>query len=253
MAQRLKILNIWVDNITKEEALEKVKTFVEKGNRPHMIFASNPEKNFSVPKDPVLYETFRDADILLPDGIGMVLAARIIYGHKLKRIPGAEFFFDVCELAQKEGYRVFVYGSKEEVNRKATDYLKSKYPELNIVGRSNGYVSEEDMGQLIEKINESKAQILFIALGSPKQEKWLTKYKDQLKYVRVCQGVGGTLDTIGGSVKRAPEFWQRVGLEWFYRLITEPKRIKRQKVLPLFALLVLKEKIKSFIGLGKES
>jgi N-acetylglucosaminyldiphosphoundecaprenol N-acetyl-beta-D-mannosaminyltransferase len=251
MKNRVKILNIWIDPVTKEQALEKVKYYLEYGTRPHSIFASNPEKNFSVPKDPLLYETYKNADLLLPDGIGMVLAARILYGARLARVPGSEFIFDICELAAKEGSKIFVYGAKEEVNRAATETLKRRYAGLEISGRANGYVKDEEMPDLINRINQSQAEILFLALGSPKQEKWFAAYKHVLKNVKVCQGIGGTLDTIAGNVKRAPELWCRYSLEWLYRLISEPKRIKRQKVLPIFVVMILIAKMKSFFKVHK--
>ena len=216
-----------------------VEDFVENGNRPHIVFASNPEKNFSVPQDPALYDTFKNADLLLPDGIGMVKAAKIIYGVNIERIPGVEFMEDICRLSASKNYKIFIYGAKEEVNKEAVTILKKRYQDLQIVGRANGYLKERDMPMLVDKINASGAQILFIALGSPKQEQWYVKYSGQLHNVRVCQGVGGSLDAITGRVKRAPEFWCRIGLEWFYRLVSEPKRIKRQKVLPIFAAQVL--------------
>jgi len=251
--QRLKILNIWVDSITKQEFLKKIEEFIHtKEKKVHTIFASNPEKNFSVPKDPVVYKIFKDADILLPDGIGVVLAARLLYGIHITRLPGADMMEEICKLAAKKGFKVFVYGAKEEVNKKAVDILIRKYRGLNIVGRSHGYVNEKDMNKLIEKINNSKAEILFVALGSPKQERWIAAYKDKLNTVKVCQGIGGTLDTIAGNVKRAPIFWQRLNLEWLYRLISEPKRIKRQKVLPVFAFLILLEKVKTYVKKRKD-
>jgi N-acetylglucosaminyldiphosphoundecaprenol N-acetyl-beta-D-mannosaminyltransferase len=240
----LKILNIWVDPVSREEALQTVRGYLESGTGPHSIIASNPEKNFSAPKDPVLYECYKNADLLLPDGIGMVIAANLLYGTSLERVPGSEFIFDICKLARDEGYKVYIYGSREEVNKQSVEVLKERYPGLNIAGRSNGYVKDEDMPALVEQINESEADILFVALGSPRQEKWFAAYKDTLKHVRVCQGIGGTLDTIGGNVKRAPEFWCRCNLEWLYRLLSEPKRIKRQRVLPMFAFLVFKKWLK---------
>ncbi|EFK09742.1 glycosyltransferase, WecB/TagA/CpsF family [delta proteobacterium NaphS2] len=209
------------------------------GPRPHCVFAANPEKNFSVPRDPALYKAYREADLLLPDGIGIVAAARILHGAKIDRVPGSEFIFDICNLAANKGYGVFLYGASEKVNSGSAEKLKERHPGLQIVGRSNGYVKEEEMDGLIEKINASEAEILFLALGSPKQELWFATHKDRLRNVKVCQGVGGTLDTIAGTVRRAPEFWQRLSMEWFYRLISDPKRIKRQKVLPLFAAKVL--------------
>ena len=237
--KRLKILNIWVDAVTRDQAIRLVKDFVENGNRPHVVFASNPEKNFSVPRDPELYDIFRKADLLLPDGVGMVKAARIIHGIRMERIPGVEFMEDICRLCAKKGYKIFIYGAKEEVNREAVNILETRYPGINIVGRANGYLPEEEIPGLVRRINRSGAQVLFLALGSPKQEQWFVRYRNDLETVRVCQGIGGSLDAITGRVKRAPQFWCHIGLEWFYRLVSEPKRIKRQKVLPLFAIQVL--------------
>jgi len=240
----LKILNIWVDPVDRKEAIQQVKHFLVKGTRPHAIIAANPEKNFSVPKDAVLYDTFKNASLLLPDGMGVVMAARILYGVNLERLPGSEFIYDICNIAVEENYKVFIYGAIEDVNKKAVEELKRRYPDLKIAGRANGYVKESDMPDLINHINASKAEILFLALGSPKQERWYATYKNQLQHIKVVQGVGGTLDTIAGTVKRAPQVWCKLQLEWLYRLIMEPKRIKRQKVLPIFAVMVLLAKTK---------
>lgn len=248
MSDRLKILNIWVDPLTKEDALVHVKQFLTKGTRPHIVYASNPEKNFSVPADQELYEAYRNADILLPDGIGMVWAARIIHGKRFSRVPGSEFIFDICKLAAQEGQGIFLYGAGEDVNEGAARILAERYPGLQIAGRANGYIKDDEMDDLVRRINQSGASVLFIALGSPKQEKWVASYKDSLTHVRVCQCVGGTLDTITGKVKRAPEIWCRYNVEWLYRLLSEPKRIKRQKYLPLFLILVLRQKIINYFN-----
>ena len=243
LKDRLAILDIWVDPVDRKEAIQRVKSFLKNNSRPHAIMASNPEKNFSVPKDAVLYETYKNADILLPDGIGIVIAARILYGRNLERVPGSDFIFDICDLAAKDNCKVFIYGAKEDVSKKAVDVLKGRYPNLKIVGRENGYVKDSEMLDLINRINESKAEILFLALGSPKQEKWYAAHKNELHHVKVVQCVGGTLDTIAGNVKRAPIIWQKFSAEWLYRLIKEPKRLKRQKVLPIFASMVLIHKL----------
>lgn len=229
------ILNLWVDPVTMEQALEAVSEFIERGARVHSIFAVNPEKNFSVPKDPSLYESFKSADLLIPDGIGVVLAARLLYGLRLERVPGVELMHAICGLSARRDCGVFIYGAREAVNKAAVIALRGLYPGIRIVGRANGYLGEEEMGALVKRINESKAEILFLALGSPKQERWLARYAGKLENVRVCQGIGGTLDTIAGNVRRAPEGWCRLGLEWLYRLLSEPGRLKRQSALPLFA------------------
>lgn len=241
--KRLPVVNLWVDPVNMEEAIDRVRHFVEYGNRPHCIFAVNPEKNFSVPANPLLYETFKNADLLIPDGIGVVVAARILHNATLSRVPGVELMERICGLAAERRFRVFLYGAKEEINRKAVDILMERYPGIRIVGRANGYIKDEEMLALVQRINDSRAEILFLALGSPKQEKWYSDYKNHLNTVRVCQGIGGTLDAITGNVKRAPDLWCNVGLEWLYRLLSEPKRIRRQKVLPIFAWRVIATRI----------
>lgn len=249
---RLKIFKIWVDPVDRMEAIRRVKKFLEKGRRPHAIFAVNPEKNFSVPKNTDLYETFKKAELLIPDGIGIVLAARILHGIRIERVPGAEFIFDICKIAVADQYKVYIYGATEDVNKKAVEELNKKYPGLRIVGRTNGYVKASEMSDLVDRINASKAEILFLALGSPKQEKWYAEHKNRLNHVRVVQCIGGTLDTIVGTVKRAPKLWCKMQLEWLYRLISEPRRIKRQKVLPVFAAMVFITKIKQLLSAGNE-
>ena len=228
-----------------EGAVSKVKDFLQKGTRVHSIFAANPEKNFSVPKDPELYESFRAADLILPDGIGVVLAAKILHGARLQRVTGIELMQNICELAAREGHRVFFFGASERVNEEAARILQKRYPELAIVGRANGYLKDGEMPDLIGHINDSQAEILFVALGSPKQEKWFATYKNFLTHVKVCQGIGGTLDVIAGSVKRAPEIWQKYSIEWLYRSLSQPKRIVRQKALVVFAVRVLISKLNS--------
>jgi N-acetylglucosaminyldiphosphoundecaprenol N-acetyl-beta-D-mannosaminyltransferase len=244
---RLHVLDVWVDPVNRKEAISRVEGFLRMGKRPHVIFAVNPEKNFSVPKNPGLYKMFKNADLLLPDGIGIVWAAKILFGARLDRIPGSEFFFDICRLAAKNGSGIFIYGAKEESNRAAVNRLKKQFHYLKVAGRCNGYISNAEMPALINRINKSRAEVLFIALGSPRQEYWFAKYHRELKYIKVCQCIGGTLDTIAGNVKRAPVIWQKHSLEWLYRLITQPGRIRRQVVLPLFVYAVLLAKVKSLI------
>jgi len=242
--KRYPILDIWVDDLNFDTALKATLDFLQKGDRLHTIFAANPEKNFSVPKDPVLYKIFKQADLLLPDGIGMVLAGRLLYNAAFERVPGCEFMQALCGVAAGHEQSIFIYGAREDINAGAAKILVEQYPGLRIAGRSNGYIPDNEMGELVEHINESKAKILFLALGSPRQEQWIGAHCDQLEHVRVCQGIGGTLDVITGHVERAPELFCRVGLEWLYRLLREPKRLKRQYVLPLFAWYVVMAKLK---------
>lgn len=241
-------MNIWVDVVNMTDALTQVDHFIARGKGPCGILAVNPEKTFSVPQDPLLLKTFAEADLLIPDGIGVVLAARILHGKKVARVPGVELMEQICRRAAERDYKIFIYGAREEVNRAAMHKLRLRYPTLDIVGRAHGYLTEAEMPALIRRINESQADILFLALGSPAQERWFSLYKSQLETVKVCQGIGGSLDVIAGSVKRAPPIWCNLGLEWLYRLLSEPSRIKRQRVLPVFIFKVLQLWVRKLKG-----
>lgn len=240
--QRYPVLKLWVDDCTMKSALDRVADFVEKGERIHTIFAINPEKNYSVPKNPFLYRMFKESDLLIPDGIGMVLASKFLHGVRIERVPGCELMQQICAMSEKKGFKIFLYGAKEEVSQAAMAELESRHPDLKIVGRQNGYLPPEKNEALVKRINDSGAQIIFLALGSPKQENWIALNRDKLTSVRVCQGIGGTLDVLAGTVKRAPQIYCNLGLEWLYRLLSEPSRIKRQLKLPLFAVQVLAAK-----------
>ena len=180
--------------------------------------------------------------MLIPDGIGVVIAARLLQGVDIQRVPGIELMGSICERAAERGYRVFLFGAKEDVNAEAARVLAARYPDLEIVGRVDGYVTEAAMPALIDRINDAGADILFIALGSPRQEIWVGRHASDLG-VKVCQGVGGSFDVIAGNVKRAPKLFRDLNLEWFHRLASQPQRALRQSALPKFAWQVAKQKV----------
>jgi len=246
MESRLKILNVAVDLVDMDQALNRIEHFLNSEQRPHSVFAVNPEKSFFMSRDPRFYQVFSTADMLIPDGVGVVMAARILHGVRLPRVTGAELMEKLCCLAAQRGRKVFFYGAMEEVNRKAVEELAFRYPGLQIAGRANGYIALDEMPGLVEKINDSAAEILFLALGSPKQEKWFLSYANDLRTVKVCQGIGGTLDTIAGNVKRAPQKWRDWGMEWLFRLVSDPARIRRQKGVLLFGIKVLATKLRIY-------
>jgi N-acetylglucosaminyldiphosphoundecaprenol N-acetyl-beta-D-mannosaminyltransferase len=160
----------------------------------------------------------------------------------MERVPGAELMPALCERAAKKGFKIFLFGGSPEVNQKTHIALKESYPGIRIVGNSDGFIKEEEMPGLIKRINDSGAQILFIALGSPKQELWMERYLPELN-IKVCQGVGGTFDVISGKVKRAPRIFRLIYLEWFYRLTSNPKRFLRQTACFLFAYKVFRKRL----------
>ncbi len=176
----------------------------------------------------------------------MVLATKILFGRRLERVPGADLMQTICAESGKRNVKIFIYGAKEEVNAKAVEKLRERHPDIQIVGRRNGYVRPEDVSGLILSIKESNADVLFLALGSPKQERWMKEFGPQCG-VGVCMGIGGTLDTITGKVKRAPKFFQRIHLEWFYRLAKQPSRFWRQRRIFLFGFQVWSAKIRNIL------
>jgi N-acetylglucosaminyldiphosphoundecaprenol N-acetyl-beta-D-mannosaminyltransferase len=242
--KRYRVLDTPVDAVDMAGALQFVEEYIyDATNHIGFILAVNPEKVFVLRENKFLKSFFERATLLIPDGIGMVKALKFLYGEKVSRVPGADLMQNICQDAPQKKYKIFIYGASEEVNSGACIELKTRYPGINIVGRANGFVKPDEMPQLIEQINKSQAQILFIAMGSPRQEQWMFDNADKLTTVKLCQGIGGTLDTIVGTVERAPLFWQNLGLEWFYRLLKQPSRAIRQVRLLYFVIEVLKSKL----------
>ena len=233
--EKEQILGVNVLVINYDELRQSVVKNI-KNNKKTFIVAINPEKILKARKNENLKELLNRANYPIADGIGVVLASKIRRGKIRKRITGVDSMDMLCQTANEKGYKVFLYGAKEEVVNSAKNNLIKKYPKMNIVGTINGY--EKDQEKIIELINKSKADIIFVALGSPQQEEWINANMDKL-CPKVFQGVGGAFDVISGKTKRAPKWIQKIGLEWFYRLIKEPKRIFRQIKLLKFLFLSL--------------
>jgi len=240
---RRHILGVPVDIIDGETSLSLVNSLMQDNKLGNYILAVNAEKVISLQKNIVLKNFYEKASLLLTDGIGVVIAIRLILGMKANRVTGIDLMQSICKQSLKYKYRIFVFGGREEINKKAIEILKMRFPGIQIVGRSNGYVNDEEMGNLLTQINEADADILFVGLGSPKQEMWILNNLASLK-IRVCQAIGGTLDVLAGKSKRAPYLIQMIGFEWLYRLLKEPKRIGRQVVYPLFIYRIFKEKLR---------
>lgn len=207
-------------------------------NKKGFIVAINPEKIIKAQEDPTLMELLNKAKYQIPDGIGVLIASRLKKGEIKERITGVDLMIYLCELASNHHKKVFLYGGKPGVADSAKEKLEEQFPNIHIVGTMNGY--EKNKEKVIDEINKSQADILFVALGSPTQEKWIIEHMDKL-CPKIYQGVGGSYDVISGNIKRAPKAFQNLGLEWLYRLILEPSRIKRQLNLPKFLIKVLKD------------
>ena len=242
MIKRIEILGVPVDCVTMESAISFAESVISNEERRQVrVVAVNPEKSVRAQEDGNLLSFLRGSHLLLPDGIGLVIAAKVLGLANMVRVPGSEFMPSLCGRAAKRGFKIFLFGGKPEVNHKVVEVLSQTYPGIQIVGSQDGYVDEHRMPELISRINASGAHILFLALGSPKQELWMDRYLPQTN-VRLCQGVGGTFDVIAGNVKRAPLAFRKLNLEWLYRLASQPSRILRQTSLAKFAYRVLRRK-----------
>lgn len=238
---RIEILGVPVDCLTMEQTVGLASSILA-GDKPHSVVAVNPEKVMRARRDARLLNQLRRADVLIPDGIGVVFAARLLRLGRPERVPGSELMPRLCALAAREGRRVFLFGAAPEVSARAAEVLSRRYPGLVVAGRQHGFLNEADMPALIDRINALEVDLLFVALGSPKQEDWMDRYLSALR-VKLCQGVGGTFDVIAGRVRRAPAAWRALNLEWLYRLATNPGRLRRQSALPLFAFHVVKQRV----------
>lgn len=236
-ADKVEILNVFLDKVDYNDALGKIRDFL-KAKKTKIIVTPNAEIIMDAQKDPSFRKTINDADMVLPDGIGVVLASKIL-GNPLKvRTTGFDLMVKILNEANKNHNSVYLLGGKPGVADKAADKIKLKYPKIDIVGTSHGYFSNLEEEKIVEKINKASPDFLFVAMGAPKQEFFMAKYKESLG-CKVAMGVGGSLDVISGNVKRAPVFMQKAGLEWFYRLIKQPSRIKRIGALPMFLIRVV--------------
>jgi len=244
--ERIQVLNVPVDTLTMEKAIDCACHLAKDRGKVSTIVAVNPEKSYAMHQSHEIQDFIQNADLVIPDGIGIVIASRILHGSRLSRVPGADLMQEICRVSGERGIRIFIYGATEEVNTGAVAKLRERYPDILIVGRRNGFVKETEMEGLVQEINDSNADILFLALGSPRQERWMNTYGPKLN-VGVCMGIGGTLDTITGTVKRAPKFMQKIHLEWFYRLVKQPSRLWRNRLLFLFGNKVLLCKLKRVV------
>lgn len=239
MSKTVDVLGVSISKVTMEEATSKVREFVH-SDTFHKIYTPNPEIVMLAKTDSTFHQILEEADLVVPDGIGVVIASKLKKGEKLpERVAGYDLVQNTMKEAVKEGYKYYFFGSKPGISEEAAVKMREAYPGIQIVGTHNGYFKPEDEKEIIADINASGANILLVALGAPRQEKWIEANKHLMPNIRVAIGVGGSLDVMSGNVKRAPIAFQKLGLEWFYRLLKEPTRFKRMLVLPKFLIKVI--------------
>ncbi len=230
------IAGIRYDNVTLREAVDGALAFITSPKSGHMVVTPNAEIAQRAMEEPALMQVIREADMVLPDGVGVVLASKILGSPLKQKVAGIDFAAALmAELAQK-GDGLFLLGGKPGVGEAAAAKLAESLPGLRICGIQDGYFKDD--GPVVEAINKSGAEVLFVCLGAPKQEFWMQKNRDRL-HVSLMAGLGGSLDGFAGTVRRAPDIWIRLNLEWLYRILKEPKRIGRAMKLPKYVLSVL--------------
>ncbi len=234
---KVNILGTLVDKVTTTEAVDKIFEML-KEDRPHSIFTPNSEILMLAYKDDNFRDILNGADLLTADGIGVVYASKILKNPITQRAAGYDIACLLLERIAESGHRLFLFGGKPNVADTAKDNLLKKYPFINIVGTRNGYFAPDKEEEIINQINEANADIVFVCLGAPMQEKWISKNAEKLNS-KVFLGIGGSLDVIAGVAERAPKWWCEHGLEWLYRLIKQPSRFVRMLALPKFGLTVL--------------
>lgn len=235
MPRSYKFLDIRVDDITMDTTVEYIGEAIA-AKQPAHVVTVNPELIMAARKNKAFKQVIRDADVVTPDGISLVVIGRLT-GRKLaERVTGVDLCDALAKQAAKQGWRIFLLGAKPGVATKAAINLQAKYPKLTIAGTS----SADPQNDIQKDIIAAKPDILLVAYGSPKQELWIKEHHRALGNV-VCIGVGGSFDFIAGTAKRAPKIVQKIWLEWLWRLITQPSRWKRMLVLPKFAIMTLFE------------
>ncbi len=242
-AQPADILGCQVHLVDLNQAVEEIAVMIQTGKTPAHIITANAEILYQASHDPELAKIINGANLVTPDGIGVVWAAGFL-GHQTRgRVTGIELLEAICREGTRRGWKVFFFGAAPGVAETAAGNLAEKYPGLKIAGSINGYFTPEKEKDIIAAIKEAAPDILFVGLGAPRQEFWIRDKREELQ-VPVCIGIGGSFDVISGQKKRAPAWVIKANLEWLYRLVSEPSRIKRQMALPKFVLAIWRQKYK---------
>ena len=235
MSERIDVLGVRFDNLTMDEAVETAYNLQEERCAAYVV-TPNPEIVMICRGNPDAAAAVEAAALTIPDGIGVIYGAKILKTPLKEKIPGCDFALKLMDRMQSEGRSVFLLGAKPGVAEQAAENLAARFPQLRIAGTNDGYFRDD--APVIEKINAASPDLLLVCLGAPKQEIWMHRNAPQL-HVGVMISAGGSLDVFAGVVERAPEAWQRAGLEWLYRALKEPKRIGRMMNIPKFMLKVL--------------
>lgn len=245
------ILNVNIHALTRAQTLALIEDFIAAG-QPHQLCTVNPEFVVAAQKDLAFRQIINAASLALPDGIGLLKAARFLKTRPLPaRVPGSDLVGQLAELSHQKGYRIYFLGAQEGVAEKAIERLKGCYPRLNVAGYYAGSPALEENEAIVQRILPTRPDILLVAYGAPGQDKWIARNLERLQ-IPVCIGVGGSFDFLAGRVKRAPLWLQDLHLEWLHRLIMQPWRWRRiWSAVGVFSWLVLRSRIGDWLNSQK--
>lgn len=242
--ERIKILNTYIDNLSMAETVEEVDKFIV-SNRPLHLMGVNADKINTLQDDAQLREIVNGCDIINADGASVIWASKVLKKPLKERVAGIDLMQELLVHAEQQGYGVYFLGAKENVVKKMVMIFKKRYPKLKISGYRNGYLKKEDWPQLLELINKSGAQIVFVGITSPLKE-YLVEYFQEQGSTCVYMGVGGSFDVLSGNIPRAPLWMQKCSLEWLFRVMQEPRRLFKRYFVGNFRFIisVYKERFK---------
>lgn len=239
----VRILGVHVDAVTFGGMLERIAAWIAEGG-PHQICTVNPEFVMEARRNGAFAAVLEAADLCIPDGVGLLWAARRLGRPLPERVTGSDGVPLIAERAAQRGWRLFLLGAAPGVAQRAAEVLVSRYPGLQVVGTFGGTPSDDDAPEIVSRILSASPDVLLVAYGAPRQDLWIAKHGPALR-VPVMMGVGGSLDFLAGVQRRAPRLVRQLNLEWLYRLVSQPWRWRRQLALPRFVWAVLRERARS--------
>jgi N-acetylglucosaminyldiphosphoundecaprenol N-acetyl-beta-D-mannosaminyltransferase len=232
------MLGVPITRINMEQTLDRVEEFIHERS-PHLIITSDGTSIVRAQEDAEYHDIVRGADLVTADGRGVVWMARVLGLAVTDRVPGVDMMARLCEVAAQKGYSVYLIGAQPGVAAEAAEVMQTRYPGLKVAGTQHGYFGPEEEPGVVQAIAAAAPDILFVAFGAPRQEKWIRRHQEAIG-ASVAIGVGGSFDVFAGRVKRAPAWMQRAGLEWLYRALREPKRFRRLGALPRLVVMTLR-------------
>lgn len=234
---RISLLGLPIDRLTMSEALETIEGYIRQ-REPRHIITADASMVVLAHENADLMEIVRSADLVTPDGSGLLWASRVLKHRITDRVSGVDLVAKVCEISARTGARIYFLGAAPGVADEAAARLADRYPGAKIVGTHDGYFPADKEPDVVRQIAEAKPDVLFVAFGIPKQEQFIRRNREAMR-VPVCVGIGGSFDVYSGRVRRAPVWMQNIGFEWLYRLAQNPKKIGKVMTLPRFAMMVL--------------